>query len=78
MRFKWKAKYLLFLSMAIVAITPIIFDFLILGGEKEDGLWWLRIHGFFALLGFIGCVILVVVSKWLGKYWLQRKKDYYD
>ncbi len=78
MSFRQKAKYLLFLAIVLVAIIPVVLDFFITNGDEENGLWWLDICGFFALLGFIGCVVLVVVSKWLGKYWLQRNKDYYD
>jgi len=77
MKLRPKLKYLLLLALAVVAITPIVVDFLVLG-DGENDLWWLHAHGFFALLGFIGCVVLIVVSKWLGKYWLQRNKDYYD
>lgn len=27
--------------------------------------------------GFAGCVLLVIFSKALGRFWLQRKEDYY-
>lgn len=30
------------------------------------------------LLGLGGCVGIIVVSKWLGKVWLQRPEDYYE
>lgn len=33
--------------------------------------------GFFALFGFISCVVIILVSKLLG-YLLKRKEDYYD
>lgn len=46
--------------------------------EGRHGFWWNSLWGFFALFGFIGCVLLVLVSKWLGHYWLQRKDDHYD
>ncbi len=36
------------------------------------------IPGFFALFGLVGCVTIVLISKWLGHNWLQRKDDYYD
>jgi predicted Co/Zn/Cd cation transporter (cation efflux family) len=42
--------------------------------------WWLDggghlSPGVFALGGLAGCVLLVVVSKALGKVWLQRPDD---
>lgn len=39
---------------------------------------WSHIPGFFSLFGFLGCVLLIVVVKWLGRHWLERKEDYYD
>ncbi len=38
----------------------------------------IHVPGFFALLGFLGCVAIILVSKWLGRYWLQRREDYYE
>ena len=32
----------------------------------------------FLFFGFIGCVILVVIPKFIGHKWLDRKEDYYD
>lgn len=34
--------------------------------------WWHRLPAFHAVYGAVGCVLLVVVSKALGKFWLQR------
>lgn len=33
---------------------------------------------FNALYGFIGCILIVLCSKALGHYWLQKRDDYYD
>ena len=40
--------------------------------------WWGRIPAFYILYGFAGCVLIILVSKALGKLFLQRKEDYYD
>ena len=37
-----------------------------------------NVPGFWSLFGFISCVLIIVVSKWLGYHWLMRDKDYYD
>lgn len=34
--------------------------------------WWHRLPAFHAVYGVVGCVLIVVVSKALGKFWLQR------
>ena len=39
---------------------------------------WDKIPLFYCLFGFAGCIVIVVVSKWLGKVWLQRKENYYE
>ena len=33
---------------------------------------------FGALYGFFACVVIVVVSKLVGKLWLMRSENYYD
>ena len=53
-------------------------DFLLSGGDGHGDFPWSHILGFFALFGFITCVAIVIISKLIGHYWLQRKEDYYD
>ncbi|MDQ8202060.1 hypothetical protein [Pelagicoccus sp. SDUM812003] len=38
---------------------------------------WDSIPLFYCMFGFVGCVLIIVVSKFLGKAWLQKKEDYY-
>ena len=37
-----------------------------------------KIPGFWSLFGFISCVLIIVVSKWIGHHWLVRDEDIYD
>ena len=39
---------------------------------------WERIPGFDAVFGFVGCLIIIIASKWIGHTWLQKNEDYYD
>lgn len=39
---------------------------------------WDDIPGFSAVYGFIACILIIIVSKALGHYWLSRPEDYYD
>ncbi|MBD3331850.1 hypothetical protein GF356_03285 [candidate division GN15 bacterium] len=39
---------------------------------------WDVIPGFYAILGFIGCLVIIKVSKWFGKKIVFRDEDYYD
>jgi hypothetical protein len=34
--------------------------------------------GFWAVFGFVGCVILILVSKWFGHAGIMQREDYYD
>ena len=38
---------------------------------------WESLLGFYAIYGFIGCVVLVLVAKWMRTF-LMRDEDYYD
>ena len=46
--------------------------------DAEHGHWWNKIPGFFILFGFLGCILLILAARALGKYWLIRNENYYD
>ncbi len=33
---------------------------------------------FWAVFGFVGCVVLILVSKWFGHAGIMQREDYYD
>lgn len=37
-----------------------------------------HVWGFWAIFGFLGCAILIIVSKWFGHAGIMQKEDYYD
>jgi hypothetical protein len=37
-----------------------------------------HIPGFWAGFGFIGCALLIILSKWYGKAGIVQREDYYD
>jgi hypothetical protein len=39
---------------------------------------WEGYFGFYAVFGFVACVILVIVAKYLLRPLVMRKEDYYD
>jgi len=45
--------------------------------EKHDYFEIEHLFGFFAIYGFVVCVALVLVAKWLRTF-LMRPEDYYD
>jgi len=49
-----------------------------LARAKDPHFWWEKIPVFDALFGFLGCIAILLLSKTLGHYWLQKNEDYYD
>ena len=37
-----------------------------------------RIPGFWAVFGFLACVLIIIVSKWFGHLGIMTREDYYD
>lgn len=37
-----------------------------------------HIPGFWAVFGFVACVLIIVVSKWYGHLGIMTREDYYD
>ena len=37
-----------------------------------------HIPGFWAVFGFIACVVIIIVSKWYGHLGIMTREDYYD
>jgi hypothetical protein len=50
----------------------------VLGPESAHAQSWDRVPLFYGAYGFVGCTVIVVVAKALGKWWLQKREDYYD
>lgn len=78
MRFTWKSKYYWIIAIIVVSALACLTDLLIPAEAHENEFWWSHIPGFFAILGFIGCLLIIIIAKLVGHYWLQRKEDYYD
>lgn len=69
MKLKW-----LITVIALIALS-VILDLILL---RENGeLVWTYIPGFFAVFGLIGALAVIVISRLLGRYWLERREDYY-
>lgn len=69
----------IYLMVFLIALVIFVLLDLFSGiGTGHVVLPWSHIAGFFALFGFIGCLMIIIGSKLIGHYWLQRKEDYYD
>jgi hypothetical protein len=37
-----------------------------------------HLPGFWSVFGFIGCVLIIILSKWFGHAGIMTREDYYD
>lgn len=67
----------------VVRISCAILALLIL----VDALWVNKEHahtgpehlpGFWSVFGFVGCVLIILLSKWYGHAGIMTREDYYD
>lgn len=63
------------INFYILLVLLVILDLFI---EKHPHYGWENLFGAYALYGFFACVVIVIVSKLLGKLWLQKPENYYD
>ncbi len=54
----------------------LVFGALVLA--KQAGRFWERVPVFEAAFGFLGCLLIIIVSKALGRLFIQKREDYYD
>ena len=59
-----------------ILVLLVMVDFII--PRHEVHFFGDRIPGFWSLFGFSACVVIIIVSKWLGKNGLMKDEDYYD
>jgi len=62
--------------LAAVALSEVVGLFVFHGDHSH--FWFEGIPAFGSLYGFVSCVVIIVVSKFLGKVWLMRGEDYYE
>lgn len=64
---------LFFISIVLVCLADIF-----ISHHDHATFWWHRLPAFEAAYGFLGGLLLILVAKSLGHYWLQRDENYYD
>jgi hypothetical protein len=37
-----------------------------------------HLPGFWSVFGFVGCVVIIILSKWYGHAGIMKREDYYD
>jgi len=67
-----KIKIVFYISLVVVFAV----DFLVERHHAET--WWDKTPGWSAFYGFVSCVFLIFIVKFIGHIWLYKKEDYYD
>jgi hypothetical protein len=64
-----------YVGLAVVALAEIVSP---LAAHGEQHFAFESFPAWGSLYGLASCVVIIVVSKFLGKAWLMRREDYYD
>jgi hypothetical protein len=62
--------------LALLTVASLVLSFVGSGPSHPQA--WDGIPLFFAAFGFVSCLLIIFVSKALGKAFLQKKEDYYE
>ncbi len=62
-------------SFYLLCVALIIIDFII---PSHGHYFWEERLGFYAVYGFVACVILVLAAKYILRPLIKRREDYYD
>ncbi|WDE02727.1 hypothetical protein SG35_030175 [Thalassomonas actiniarum] len=60
-------------SLVVICVLLFALDFVL---HRHSSHPWEHMPGFYAFYGFIGCVLLVIIAKWMRMF-LKRPPDYY-
>ena len=57
-------------------LASLVLEFTVLAGVGHH--WWNSIPAFYGIFGFVCCVAIIFVAKFVGTHFLNRDLDYYD
>lgn len=62
--------------LGVLFLITLGFEFTVLAGY--DSHWWNAIPAFYAIFGFVCCVAIIFVAKFIAKNIVNRDINYYD
>ena len=66
----------LYIGCGLLLLIDLVFR--IIGFDKHPYFKWEQWPGFYAVYGFVACVLLVLVSKYILRPLVMRGEDYYS
>jgi len=76
-RFKW-LKRGFYATLVLIAAAEVVLPILFHDEEAHHHFAFEGWPAFGSAYGFVSCVVIILVSKFIGKLWLMRKEDHYD
>jgi hypothetical protein len=65
-----------YVALAMVAIGEVLAP--LVGREDPAHFWFEDVPAWGSIYGLVSCLLIIIVSKLLGKLWLARPERYYD
>ncbi|MBA4388146.1 MAG: hypothetical protein C0404_09205 [Verrucomicrobia bacterium] len=65
-------------ALSIVALALLVIGDWLLVDKEHAHTDAEHYFGFWAAFGFVGCVLIILVSKWFGHQGIMKREDYYD
>ena len=80
------AQFIEFLRGRLKAVVPICFGLLgllnvldaLLVNKEHAHTAMERLPAFWSIFGFLGCLLIIIASKWFGHAGIMTRDDYYD
>jgi hypothetical protein len=66
------------LSLIILALLIVADALPFLVHKEEAHTRWEQFPGFWAVFGFVGCTLIIFLSKAFGRLGIMQREDYYD
>ena len=72
-----RLKVLFYATLVLIAVAEVVLP-IVLHDEAHHHFAFEGWPAFGSAYGFVSCVVIILVSKFIGKLWLMRKEDHYD
>jgi hypothetical protein len=71
-----RLKMVVRICYAVLALLIVVDSFLVNKEHAHTGPE--HLPGFWSVFGFVGCVLIILLSKWYGHAGIMTREDYYD
>lgn len=71
-----RLKTVIWVCAAVLALVTLV-DGLLVDKEHAHAAAE-HVFGFWSAFGFVGCVAIIIISKWFGHAGIMTREDYYD